>query len=438
MIDILALLQCLAPVLTPTTRRQFSRIILALLAMTGRVTMLGISRWAEPGGSYRTVQRFFNTAVDWSQVHWLLIKTHLLQPQATYLLVGDEVVVTKAGHETHGLDRFFSSLFGKPVPGLAFFAFALVNVQQRTAQPLRIGQVLRPEPVAVPVTPAPAAPVEKRGRGRPKGSKNRNKADVALAPYLSFILTLLQAVKQVLGTTLTVTYVVLDGAFGNNYALQMVRRCQYDLISKLAVNSALFFLYDGTYSGRGPHKKYGARVKYGELPVKYRKHSTTEKGICTEIYQFNALHKLFAQTLNIVVIVKKNIETGARAHAILFSSDLNQSYAQIIDYYTLRFQIEFNFRDAKQYWGLEDFMNVKETPVTNAVNLTFCLVNIAQILRRQWQPKQPDFSVLDLKAHFRGLKYVAETLKLLPQKPEPIVIQQITAKIARLGAVNAT
>jgi len=438
MINILALLQCLAPVLTPTTLRQFSRIILALLAMTGRVTMLGIARWTEPGGSYRTVQRFFNTAVDWSQVHWLLIQTHLLQPQATYLLVGDEVVVTKAGHETHGLDRFFSSLFGKPVPGLAFFAFALVNVQQRTAHPLRIGQVLRPEPVAVPVAPAPAAPVAKRGRGRPKGSKNRNKADVTLAPYLSFILTLLQAVKQVLGTTLTVTYVVLDGAFGNNYALQMVRRGGYDLISKLAVNSALHFRYAGTYSGRGPHKKYGERVKYGALPGAYRQQTTTAKGICTEIYQFTALHQLFAQTLNVVVIVKTNSETGARAHAILFSSDLNQTYDQIIDYYTLRFQIEFNFRDAKQYWGLEDFMNVKELPVTNAVNLAFCMVNLAQVLRQRWRPKQPDFSVLDLKAHFRGLKYVTETLKLLPQKPEPIVFQQIAARIALLGAVNAT
>ena len=438
MINILALLQCLAPVVTPTTLRQFSRIILALLAMTGRVTMLGISRWTEPGGSYRTVQRFFNTAVDWSQVHWLLIKTHLLQPQATYLLVGDEVVVTKAGAETHGLDRFFSSLFGKPVPGLAFFAFALVNVQQRTAHPLRIGQVLRPAPTAESVAGAPAAPVAKRGRGRPKGSKNRNKADVALSPYLSFILTLLQAVKQVLGTTLVVTYVVLDGAFGNHYALPMVRRCQYDLIAKLAVNSALVLLYDGLYSGRGPHKKYGAKLNYAQLPARYRQKTTTEKGICTEIYQFSALHKLFAQPLNVVVIVKTNTETGARAHAILFSSDRNQTYAQIIDYYTLRFQIEFNFRDAKQYWGLEDFMNIKETPVTNAANLAFCMVNIAQILRRQWQPKQPSFSVLDLKAHFRGLKYVAETLKLLPQKPEPIVIQQIAAKIALLGAVNAT
>ena len=36
-------------------------VVLALLSMTGRVTMLNISRWTGQGGSYRTVQRFFNT-----------------------------------------------------------------------------------------------------------------------------------------------------------------------------------------------------------------------------------------------------------------------------------------------------------------------------------------------------------------------------------------
>jgi putative transposase len=438
MIDILALLECLTPVMRATTLRQLSRIILALLGMTGRVTMQGIARWGGAGGSYRTVQRFYNTAVDWGQVHWLLFKTYLFQPKATYILAGDEVVVTKAGTETHGLDRFFSSLFGKPVSGLAFFALALVNVEQRTAHPLRIGQVLRPEPVAeAAVVESPTA-VAKPGRGRPKGSRNRNKADVTLSPYLSFILTLLQTVKHLFGTTVVVTYVVLDGAFGNNYALQMVRRCDYHLISKLAVNSALFFRYDGPYSGRGPHKKYGDKVNYAHLPERYRQKSTTEKGICTEIYQFCALHKLFAQTLNVVIIVKTNIETGACAHAILFSSEIDQTYEQIIDYYTLRFQIEFNFRDAKQFWGLEDFMNVKETPVTNAANFAFFMVNLAYILRLRWQPTQPTFSVLDLKAHFRGLKYVAETLKLLPQQPEPFVIQHISAQLARLGAVNVS
>ena len=57
MLDILALLQHLNPIVTKTTVRQMSRIICAMLAMTGRVTMLGISRWTDEGGSYRTVQR---------------------------------------------------------------------------------------------------------------------------------------------------------------------------------------------------------------------------------------------------------------------------------------------------------------------------------------------------------------------------------------------
>ncbi|WP_443689872.1 hypothetical protein [Nostoc mirabile] len=43
------------------------------------------------------------------------------------------------------------------------------------------------------------------------------------------------------------------------------------------------------------------------------------------------------------------------------------SYEKIIDYYRLRFQIEFNFRDAKQFWGLEDFMNLSQTAVTSVL-----------------------------------------------------------------------
>lgn len=49
--DIVALLQCLQPAVTKTTLRQCSRIALAMLVITGRVTMLGLSRWAGTGGS---------------------------------------------------------------------------------------------------------------------------------------------------------------------------------------------------------------------------------------------------------------------------------------------------------------------------------------------------------------------------------------------------
>src|SRR6266699_918198 len=84
------------------------------------------------------------------------------------------------------------------------------------------------------------------------------------------------------------------------------------------------------------------------------------------IYQTQLLHKEFAPPLNVVILVKINLQTQAQAHVILFSSDLTLDAASLVDYYGLRFQIEFNFRDAKQYWGLEDFMNVTPTGVTNA------------------------------------------------------------------------
>ena len=66
MTDILALLQLLQSDISKTTMRQLSRVITAMLAITGRVTMLGRSRWAGEGGSYRTIQQLYKTANPWA------------------------------------------------------------------------------------------------------------------------------------------------------------------------------------------------------------------------------------------------------------------------------------------------------------------------------------------------------------------------------------
>src|SRR5262245_50259504 len=183
--DIVALLQCLQPHVTATTLRQCSRIALAMLAMTGRVTMLGISRWTTEGASYRTVQRFFATVIPWATLFWLFFRTHLFQKEEVYLLGGDETVVTKAGKHTHGLDRFFASLYGKSVPGLAFFTLSLIGTKQRRSFPMAVEQVLRtPEEQATAraKTAAQAAgqAAPKRKPGRPKGSTTKAKAAVEL------------------------------------------------------------------------------------------------------------------------------------------------------------------------------------------------------------------------------------------------------------------
>jgi putative transposase len=441
--NILALLQCIQPDLSKTDLRHLSRIAQAMLSMSGRVTMLGISRWAGKGGSYRTVQRFFNAAISWPKVSFRFFMRHLYLPETEYFLVGDESVVTKAGKETHGLDYFFSGLVSKVVKGIAIFSLSLVSVEERRSYPLRVEQAIRTEAEKAAAKERKqkrskkdkAAP--KKKRGRPKGSRNRDKSQVELPPELKRIQEMLTKQLEMLQEWVTVRYLALDGHFGNNNALQMVRQCDLHLISKLRYDAALCFVHDGEQKRKGPRKKYGQKINYRQIKEQCLVAQSVKDGIETRFYQAHMLHHEFAQVLNVVIITRTNLKTGAFANVNLFSSDLDLSYQTIIDYYSLRFQIEFNFRDAKQFWGLEDFMSVREVPVTNAINLSLFMVNLSLALLRQFRQTHPDSGILDLKAYFRAAKYFEETIKMLPQKPEPFLLEQIFGQVATLGCIHA-
>jgi hypothetical protein len=420
-----------------TTIRQFSTIALALLAMTGRVTMLGISRWTGVGGSYRTVQRFFSTVLPWASLFWLLFRNHLFDPDDLYLLAGDETVVTKSGKHTPGLDRFFSSLYGKSVPGLAFFTLSLISAKQRRSFPISVEQVLRSAEEQATRHAKAAKPTTKRKPGRPKGSTSTAKTALELSPELSRIQAQIAALLTRIAGLLPLTDLVLDGHFGNAGALQMALSCKLHLISKLRSDSALYLPYDGPYAGRGPKRIYGDKLNPRAIPERFLCKRAVEKGIESRIYQLHARHKSVAQLLNIVIIVKTNLKTQAQAHVILFSSDLALPGEKLIDNYCLRFQLEFNFRDAKQYWGLEDFMSTDPIRVTNAANLSLFMVNLVERLLREERRLDPEMSVLDLKAQCRGAKYVEATIKLLPEMPEPSLLERIVAKVVGIGRIHA-
>ena len=196
--DILALLKPIEAIISKTTLRQMSQVIMGMLAITGRVTMLGLSRWAGKGGSYRTIQRFYYTAIPWAQVFWQFFYHCFFQKEEVYILAGDECVVSKAGKKTYGLDRFFSGLQQKVIPSLSFFVLSLVSIQQRHSYPLSMEQIIRsPEEKAASQAKKTAKKVKatapKRKPGRPKGSKNKKKTEVNLNPELLRIQKMVKA-----------------------------------------------------------------------------------------------------------------------------------------------------------------------------------------------------------------------------------------------------
>jgi len=167
--------------------------------------------------------------------------------------------------------------------------------------------------------------------GRPPGSKNRHRRDVALSPYLRCVQETIKRFLPVSGEHIKVRYFVFDGAFGHHEALQMVRPRGLQVIAKRRHEAALSVPYDGPYAGRGKRKKYGKKLEYHHIPAESWHVSFVEKDIETKIYQMHVWPKKCAALLHIVVIVKTNLQTQAIAHVVLFRSDLALPYDQLID-----------------------------------------------------------------------------------------------------------
>jgi len=82
-------------------------------------------------------------------------------------------------------------------------------------------------------------------------------------------------------------------------------------------------------------------------------------------------------------------------------------------------------------------MTTQATRVTNAANLSLFMVNLVERVLRDMRPCQPEMSVLDLKAYCRGAKYVEETIKLLPERPEASLLERIVRQVSEIGRIHA-
>jgi len=312
----------------------------------------------------------------------------------------------------------------------------LLDVDSRKAYPLITEQLLREDVKnSAPKAAKNKLSLSKGKAGRPQGSKNKSRINVKLSPFLMQLQGCLHQALQLIGCELAIVYFVYDGALGNNAAVQMVKQTGLHLISKLRHDSVLYFQYKGDYSGRGRPKKYGERITLEKLTEQEPVSTEVEKNSQICVYQIQAWHKNFPDLLNVVFIVKTHLKTGRVSKVILFSDDTSLAAKNLINYYSLRFQIEFNFRDAKQYWGLEDFMNVKKTPVNNMANFSLFMVTFSQLLLPKIEGLNPE-SMSDLKTFYRAGKITRRIINSLGIESDEILINDKIFQAAELGRIH--
>jgi len=407
-----------------------------------------MSRWSEAGGSYRTIQRFLGLPdIPWERMNWLVFKVFLQSKDDVTLIAGDEVVVTKSGKETFGVERFFSSIQRQVVPSLCFLCLSLVSVKHHRSFPVVMHQLLKKElqgcskyrkkTIGKETDEGKKDDSSSVKRGRPKGSKNFNRRDVQLSDYLETLLGKITFLQGILGDDCKPKYLLFDGEMGNNFGVQMASKASLNLISKLRRDSQLYLPWEGEYGGRGRRKVYGERLKPQAIHDKYKVKTEEKDGSRLEYFQIEVRHKMFPDALNIVLIRKTKLSNNKVGHVILFTSDLELAWDKIVEYYSLRFQIEFNFRDAKQYWGLEDFMVIKENKVRNSASFSMFMVNISYALITNSEGKTGQ-SVHDLKVWFLARKQVQNTLKLCGGNAHAIFITDLIDRISMKFMINTS
>jgi putative transposase len=236
-----------------------------------------------------------------------------------------------------------------------------------------------------------------------------------------------------------VSHLVADSAYATLAYLQSALQHKCYLISKFKSNAALYAPYEGQQKTKGPRRFYGDRIDLTALDEKHLRSTSIKGDETVKVYQFPAYSKAMSGILlNVVVIVTVG-SNGKQRIAILFSNDTALDATTMIEYYSLRFQIEFEFRDAKQHFGLSDFKNYKKENLTTMVNMCFTMDIISKILLASLRKDTGNskMSVLDLKILFHARFQAQNIIKLLRKKGHIISYSEWIEQYYPIDMINA-
>ena len=377
------------------------------------------------GWSERSVFRLIANSMDWACLNAYLFVFYVYDPTKTYLLVGDETIEGKAGKSSHGLGMFYSSVAQKAIPGINMFSLSLICVETSTSSPMGFSQVLYTDQDKARIQADKAQKLAGKGkpRGRQKGSTKKDKSRVVASlekpAFRAFkaIFTPLVSLLFALLPAFSLSYVVLDTAYGNASYLQVILEKNLAIISKLRHDTALFYPYQGE-KGKTKPKKYGDRVDFTQLNAEQLIESHTENGYRYETFQYQAWNKsLHTHLLNVVTIRATQLKTNSSTWVHFFSNDLHLSAQRLMQYYQLRFQIEFDFRDAKQLFGLHKLKNYRPNQLNNMYQMTFSALLFAKIKQQEWanKLKLPKLSLIDLKTIYKAQNTLKQVINKLPK-----------------------
>ncbi len=359
------ILDCMSGI--PKPQRKFFLTLFATMLVTGRrLNFLHLSRHSSL--NEKTYRRHFHQAFAFTSFNQAAIARAV--PQAsTQLFAQDASFSKKSGQHTYGLDHFWNGSAAKAEKGLEVSLISVVDTQANHCFALSAEQ-----------TP-PQPEIKQRAK---------------TATRVDFYLEHLRRTAPYFPTA--IKYGVFDGFYAKEKFVSGVCALDYQVICKLRSDADLRYLYEGLQRRRGRRRKFDGKVDFHDLRS-FAQIATDKPGIT--LYTQVVWSVRLKRRIRVVVVVNRKDQAKPR-YVVLFSTDTELEAADIFRFYKARFQIEFIFRDAKQFAGFSDCQARDKEALHFHFNASVAVVNLARIMAQEEQKtaEQLVFSMASIKQRF--------------------------------------
>ena len=332
-----------------------------LMVFQGKATFRNLSRYSQM--SEKRFSRWYGREFEFAKFN-LQLMTCVFSSDSDYIAAIDASFITKSGKKTDGLGKFYNGGAGEAQQGLEISAICTIDLKSNTAYALEAIQTLD-----VP--------------GKTRADSYAEQA-VRLVPML---------------LAKGITYMAADAYYSKVKFVSSVVDAGMHLVGKLRVDADLQWLYEGEYQGFGRPKKYDGKIHFDNDLSRFDPIGTQSNGVM--IYAKMAYSKSLKR--NIKVVMLRWDKGGRIGRALLYSTDITLDAMTLITYYKARFQIEFLFRDAKQYTGLTHCQSLRKEAIHTHVNASLSALNLLKIEDRM--EKQTDDQTVISIASWKRKKY---------------------------------
>ena len=362
-------------------------ILLLYMAIPGKINFTQLGRYGMHGEQcYRqNFGRKRSKSINWLRFN-VSLALRFFGHGGRKAIAIDPSFISKAGRKTPHIGRFWSGCAGAVKHGLEIMGLGLIDIDAHNCMMLRAHQ-----------TPGTSE------------LKMRNKS---LTDH--YIGVVKRYSKELLKLS---NLIVADAFFSNRTFYEGIRKYGFHLISRFRDDARLYYLFEGERTG----KRGRPRMIDGKIDCKHLDKSRIQllpiEGLMGKAYTLPAYSKALKCKVRLVIW-----QMPGGKHKLFFSTDTSLTGEEVLDFYITRFQIEFCYRDAKNFTGLMDCQARDPWKLDFAFNASFSALNVSKLMMRR---RGMEHSMSNLKSLMVNSFLMKRIFDVSPYRPNQTLISHI-------------